>query len=459
MRTSRQLAHSVQGAAQRWRRAVATNFRQRIVYAWELPSIMRKHIYTGAMGGTYFTLITGIVFVYFGNAMGMTPFLWGLMGGIASWTLAGQVLSALITQKLGHRKLLWFTSAMLERTARMGGILLAYWLWHEKSPAAAPVLIAGVCVANFFSAMATPPWFSWLADLIPADQHGSFMGRRSAWIALTIILVIVPASFALDLVPAEWKLETALIIFGLATAIGMIDLVIHGTLPEPSMALPKGQSFFTQLLGPLRDRSFRPWLLFNACWTFAMTEGGALATLYFVEDLGIKRNFLGGMIVLTVIPLLGGTLTSSWTGRLVDRVGPRRMLFRAHLFWAILPLFWIVATPETALWWLAISSLLGGTSSYAAMNAANKVVTRFPPPEHRAMYIAVSSCLGSLAGGVGVMVSGAVVGTLEGWSVTWGGWTFIGFHVVFAASAVLRLVATFVLVPRIPSASPHSGDG
>lgn len=65
------------------------------------------------------------------------------------------------------------------------------------------------------------------------------------------------------------------------------------------------------------------------------------------------------------------------------------------------------------------------------------------------MYVAVSSCLGSLAGGVGVMVSGTVLSALEGWSVPLGGWTFIGFHLVFAVSFVLRVLATVVCVPRI----------
>lgn len=34
---------------------------------------MRKHIYTGAMGNVWAHLISGIFFVYFGNAVGMTP--------------------------------------------------------------------------------------------------------------------------------------------------------------------------------------------------------------------------------------------------------------------------------------------------------------------------------------------------------------------------------------------------
>jgi hypothetical protein len=58
-------------------------FARRIVYPTELPSIMRKHIYTGAMGRVWATLISGVLFVFFGEAIGLSPAQFGLMGGIS----------------------------------------------------------------------------------------------------------------------------------------------------------------------------------------------------------------------------------------------------------------------------------------------------------------------------------------------------------------------------------------
>jgi len=433
-----------------WRR----NFRQRIVYPWELPSIMRKHIYTGAMGSIYVMLVSGIFFVYFGNTIGMTRFQWGLMSGITSFVLTAQLVSALLTQRLGQRKLLWFLSALASRAMRLLGIGLALWLWHAGSPHAALVLIAGVCVANFFGALCAPPWMSWLADLIPEDKHGGFWGRREAWIALAIICFIVPAAVLMDRVPERWKLPTVVGIFMAAGVVGIVDILIHGTLPEPEMVRSERRHALRELLAPVRDHGFRPWLLFNVCWTLSMTLGGALATVYFVEELGIKRNFLGGTIVLTVFILLGGVLTASWTGRLVDRAGPRRVLFWGHLFWAFLPGFWLLASPRTALVWLGCASLVSGTASGAAMTAANKLITRFPPPEDRAMYVAVSSCLGNLAGGVGALTAGTVLRALEGWSFTLWGSTFVAFHILFAASLCLRLASAMLLIRRVHDPRP-----
>jgi len=120
-----------------------------------------------------------------------------------------------------------------------------------------------------------------------------------------------------------------------------------------------------------------------------------------------------------------------------------------HLFWALLPLFWIWATPETAVVWLGCSSLLGGASSTAAVTAANKLITRFPPPTHRAMYVAVSSCLGSLAGGVGVLLAGTVLKLAGDWSFPALGTAIGGFQLLFLASFCLRLASAAFLIRPI----------
>ena len=435
-----------------------TYFAHRMVYAWELPSVMRKHIYTGTMGNIWATLIAGIFFVYFGTTVGVTEFEWSVMAGLSSWLISAQIVSAILTERTGKRKLIWFLFAVAERTLRLAGILLALWLWAHGSTWTPVVLIACVCLANFMGTMSSPPWLSWLADIIPEDEHGTFYGRRSAWIAVGVMIVVIPSGFLIDRIPEAHKLQAVMWVFVGATLIGLVDLLIHGTLPEPPMELAPRTHVLQAMMTPLRDRAFRPWLVFNGCWTFAMTIGGVLATIYFVENLEIKKNFLGGSIVITGVTLLGSIITGHWTGRLVDRLGPKRMLFWGHLVWASLPLFWVLATPTSALAWLAAASLVGGTSSTAASTASNKFITRFPPVEKRAMYCAVSSSLANLAGGVGVIVGGLIIKSLHGWHLQLGGWTFGGFHVTFVASAILRFLAAILLIRNMPERTSLSTD-
>jgi hypothetical protein len=61
----------------------------------------------------------------------------------------------------------------------------------------------------------------------------------------------------------------------------------------------------------------------------------------------------------------------------------------------------------------------------------------------------VSSCTGSLAAGLGAIVAGTVLRLFEGqqWHVA--GFTFVPFHILFAASFILRMTCALVLVGRV----------
>ncbi len=421
-----------------------------VVYPWELPTIMRKHILTGAMGMVFFALMSGIYLTAFGNQLGLQYWQWGLLASLSSFTLVCQLLSAHIVGRTGSRKTLWFAAALFSRLLRAGGVVAAYFLFQTSEPLARLAFMGLLILSNALAAISAPPWFSWLADLIPEEGHGRFMGRRRAWIALANLCVVVPIGYALDRFGARSQMSSLLAVFAVGFVLGMADLFIHRTIPEPPMSRPPRKSFWRGLLVPLQDARFRPWLLFNGLWTFGMTLGGSLAVLYFVENLGIKRNFFGGSLVLILVPLASAVLTAPWSGALIDRYGVKPVLRVGHTFWALLPLFWLFARPDTALLWLAPAAVIGGIASEAALNASTKLVTRLRSPGHVPMYMAVSTCVGCIAGGTGSLLAGILLQIFgeSSWQV--GGVTVVGFHALFLASLVLRLSATLA-IRRIPS--------
>jgi MFS family permease len=99
---------------------------------------------------------------------------------------------------------------------------------------------------------------------------------------------------------------------------------------------------------------------------------------------------------------------------------------------------------------IALGSILGGISSTAATTAANKLITRYPAEGRRATYIALSSTVGSVAGGFGVIVAGVLVDIVQTTGLPGLEWTFGGFRLTFLLSLLLRNLATHVLLPRLP---------
>jgi MFS family permease len=117
----------------------------------------------------------------------------------------------------------------------------------------------------------------------------------------------------------------------------------------------------------------------------------------------------------------------------------------SHFLWAIVPVFWLIPTRHNAFVWLFVSFVIRGAASSAALNATNKIITRVPSPEQRTMYIAVNACVNNLAAGIGPLAGGFFLGAFAGRHWTLFGGDYAPFHVVFAASIVLRLLTWLML--------------
>jgi MFS family permease len=134
---------------------------------------------------------------------------------------------------------------------------------------------------------------------------------------------------------------------------------------------------------------------------------------------------------------------------MVDRIGIKRTLLVGHLFWCMIPALWLFALPGTAILWVGLGSLVGGVFSIAANNAAVKLATRFPSPEESGMYMAVSTMVGSFAGGLASIAAGAFLHALGDWAFTIFGLAVSGFPLIFIISFALRVTTVVTLLPRV----------
>lgn len=409
-----------------------------------IPSVWRKHIYTGAMGATHFTLLTGMILVAYIRELGVSYRGLGMLAGFSSFAFVFQLLGAHITARIGRRRTFWFYAAMLERLFRGLAVLAVFYLAGVSVALASAVFVGFMALASVSTALAVPSWFSWLTDLIPAERHGRMWGRRSVWTGLTVICVALPSAYFIDVMTGlGMGVEGMLVVFAVGLALGYVDLFIHRTIPEPHMEAEPGRRLWPEVVKVLRDRRFRPVLGFRVAWGFSMSLGGSVSLVYLNEYLGFRHNLFMGVLALIAVPSVSAILAAPYLGGLVDRLGCRRVLVWGHVLWSTIPVAFILMRPaEHVAWMVAGVFLVTNIATSAAMNASQKLVTRLPRREDRSMYLAVATCVCSLAIGAGALVAGEVMEALDGWSWTAMGGVFVGYHVLFAVSALLRFAST-----------------
>jgi MFS family permease len=406
---------------------------------------MRKHIYTGAMGATYWQmLLAGIIITAFIQTIGLSPYrTWGLLQLFGSLSMALQMLGAHLAARSGRRRGMWFLCAMVSRLLAGLAVLSVYYLAGRNLFAASAVFVVLFSLGRAFDAVATPAWLSWLVDLIPADQHGSFMGRRSAWTSIAAICVLLPSAALIDRATAE-GLRTAafLVVFALGLGIGYLDLFIHRTIPEPRMPAQPRARIWRGIATVLRDRDFRSWLVFGCTASFAMGLGGAMTLFYILDDLGYSGRLTTAVAFTAAVPLAATVLSAKHIGRFIDRAGVRPALTASFLLISFAPMFWFFATKNTDVLLIVAWQFVFGIAAKTSGEAGMKLVMRLPAREDCAMYMAVSTCVQAVAMGLGALAAGEILSTLTGWELHVHGMTLVGFHVLFVLSTALRLVAT-----------------
>jgi MFS family permease len=155
-----------------------------------------------------------------------------------------------------------------------------------------------------------------------------------------------------------------------------------------------------------------------------------------ITNLGVSLSrlalfsIISGSMNLVMLPF--------W-GRMIDRFGNRPVLAIDMAAIGLLPLLWLFATPGNLapIW---IDAVLTGIF-WSGFTLANfNIILASAPEEDRTAYLGAQNVAVGVSAFAAALVGGIVAAALANVSLRAGPLTLINFHLLFAASALLRLV-------------------
>jgi MFS family permease len=304
------------------------------------PQQMRKGMsylfYDGVCSQIMGVLGGGAFLVAFALQLNASNLLIGFLAAIGPASQMLQIPSIFLVEKWRNRKALVVLPALLGRFA---------WLFIPFIPYLLPQSMWSGSLLFFIvfyfgiSATAGCAFNSWMRDLIPEKEFGSFFGRR---------LSVASGVGALVTLIAGWLVQPLLsfsgdpffpysLYFLIAGLAGILGTRYLNLIPEPVPEISPHESFYKILSGPLRSAPFRKLLTFTVIWSFAANMAGAFFGVYLLQRLGMS---MGIVITLSVLSQLvnvlfyriWGTLADSWSNRSVLLVAGQLFMF-ATLIW------------------------------------------------------------------------------------------------------------------------------
>ncbi len=427
-------------------------------------------------GAVWITATGGAPLTLFAKGLHASRFEFGVLAAMPFLaTLLSLPASALI-ERFGHRKLIFLIGNYTQRGLWLIIAPLSLLVLHKSVPGhTAPALAVFLSLMFLQSAGAAPAgvaWTSWMADVVPERVRGRyFNGRRQLGI-LTAIPTACLVGWWLDhrVAPGDTSamLVTCAVIFTMSAAFGIADIASFQFVPDIPMPRRPREKLLATLGEPLRNTQFMLAVGFTATMTFALGFMGQFVTLYLINR--VKASNFQTQAMLLIVPMIAQLLVLPIWGKAADRMGKKPLLVLSGLGMVLPGLGWSFLTGHNIWFGYLVAGL--GAAMYAGIETANQnlvielsasQIDEHGKPKSSSSYVAANTIITSIAACAGGLASGAAAQAMGGWRWQPTGHlaflsfkTFDYYDVLFAVSALIRLGAVMVFLPKLiePTARP-----
>lgn len=431
---------------------------------------MSKVTWSWVFGAIWATTIAGAPFTRFASGLGARPIHFGLLVAMPFLATLISLPASLWIDASGARKRI-FVAAMLTQRLTWLGIAIAptlILLRGGDATLALTVFLALMAVHYVCGAIGGPAWVSWMADLVPDPIRGRYFARRRQWGIVTGVPAAWIAGVVLDAFATQGDARSAVlwaaILFGVTTIAGVVDILFFVGVPHvPPRRERSAGSIWMTLVRPLKDRHFVWFCLYVATLTMAVAPMGQFTNLYLVDHLHVGSTQV--QLMMLVAPLVGQFLIVPIWGKMADRYGRRPMLAISTFGLVPVGLGWCAMNFGHAA--LGYALAVSGAMLWAAVEIANfnLVIAMSGSGDDAASgnrgsgYMSINAVICAIAGVLGGLGAGWLMSACRGVQVTFGldvVRPFGAYEILFAASALLRLAAGLIFLPRLhePTAKP-----
>jgi MFS family permease len=259
-----------------------------------LKLIIRDGLAAEAMA----TLTGGAFLVALALKFGASNFQIGLMAAIPTLANVFQLLAIYLVYIYANRRAITVYSSLLARSPLLLISLLPFLFSAEVS---LNILIALLFIHYIFGAISGCSWTSWMKDLVPEEQLGTYFSHRSRLIQILSITMSFICAFALDYVKGhfpEYELSTYSVMFLVGGVFGILGVILLARTPEPKILEVK-TNLLKLFRNTLKNVNFRNLLIFNAFWCFAINLAAPFFSVYMLKMLHLKLSYVVGFSILS----------------------------------------------------------------------------------------------------------------------------------------------------------------
>lgn len=379
--------------------------------------------------------MAGVAEVYlpaFALALGMPPVLAGLVA--TAPLLAGGVLQLLAPRAIVRLPSLrrWVVGCVIVQACAFVPLIAVALAGELRSP----VVFAAAAVYWGAGMAASAGWNPWMARVVPPRIRDRFFGRRQGLVQATMLVGLIGAGIALHTVPRAHVLDVYAAMFALALLARLGSAIVLARMGAGVELAPRSRMRLRSLPRRLRGTPRASLLAYLIVAASAATISGAFVTPYLLHTL---RLDYAPYAVFTATIVLAKIACSSALGRLIHRIGVRRVLGGCAVAIVPIPLMYLASDAYP---WLLFIQLYGGVAWAGFELGALIALFDADDDGERTTFQVAYGALQAAGNASASFVGGALLAAL--------GSGHDAYLWLFVVSAAARLAAAFLVVRNLP---------
>lgn len=357
--------------------------------------------------------------------MGASNFQLGILAALPTFSSIFQLVSIWLVQQFKSRRIIAVLSNLF---ARLPLVVIGLLPFLFTSGTSIKVLIFLLFFHYYLGSVAGASWNSWMKDLVPTTQLGTYFSHRSRLTqSLSVILSLVIA-LSLDYVKLhfpDYEMTAYSVMFLIGGGFGMLSVYLLARTPEPISHLEK-QNIIKLLEKPLKDKNFRNLLSFNGLWAFSLNLATPFFSVYMLKTIGLPLSYI---IALGILCQISSILSIKMWGKYSDRYSNKTIINICAPVYVCCILAWafvgMVSSFTGIVAFLAIINIVTGFSTAGANIAISNISIKLAPNDEAIAYLTVKNIMVACCSTIAPMIGGLMADFFASHQLT-GGFSWKG---------------------------------
>jgi MFS family permease len=384
----------------------ATQQQPQALSAHETKRALALVIGDGLAAEAMITFTGGAFLVAMALLLGASNFQIGLLAALPTFTNLFQLVSIWLVRKWNNRRRVTVLASVL---ARLPLVIIGCIAFFSESSSSVSVLIFFLFFYYLFGSIAGPSWNSWMKDIVPEDQLGTYFAKRSSYTQALNVVLSLALAFAVDYIKRNhpgFELETYAVMFITGGIIGITGAGILSRVQEPHSEMTKA-NLFKLFQKPLKDGNFQRLMIFNSVWTFAISIATPFFTVFMMKSLHLSLAYIIGFSILSQIASI---FTIRMWGAYADRYSNKTIIAIGGPLYILCIIGWcFIGLYENSYFNMVLLGLIhiGMGVATAGINLSiTNLGLKLAPKENAIVYLTARNMILSVFGSLAPLVGG-----------------------------------------------------